>query len=65
MLHDLTAAGAAHLGEWQTVRDGDELDVGRYHLRVTIREAGAQPEAESEPDLDSDEVDESRLPSRS
>jgi VWFA-related protein len=65
MLHDLTASGAAHLGEWQTVRDGDELDVGRYHLRVTIRDAGEAPATNPEPDFDRDELDESRLSSRS
>jgi VWFA-related protein len=45
MLHDLGASGRPTLGEWQTVRHDDVVNVGRYHLRITIHEAGAGPEA--------------------
>jgi VWFA-related protein len=44
MLHDLGASGRPTLGEWQTVRHDDVVDVGRYHLRITIQEAGELPE---------------------
>jgi hypothetical protein len=45
MLHDLGASGGVQLGEWQTVRHDDTVDVGRYHLRITIHNADEEAEA--------------------
>jgi VWFA-related protein len=63
MLHDLGASGRGHLGEWQTVRHDDTVDLGRYRLRISIHEADEAPQpVEAGGGSDGADRDSTRLP---